>query len=76
MRVYKGEKLIKKTIYIEVADYKIYEEYMKLKNISFGEVVRSLMISGIDSVKKNTEKLKQQPAQIQKTNSDNPFDNI
>jgi predicted CopG family antitoxin len=76
MRVYKGEKLIKKTIYIEDADYKIYEEYMKLKNFSFGQVIRTLMTQGMESTKKNTDRLKQQPSQIQKPVDDNPFDNF
>ena len=42
-RVYEGEKLIKKTIYLEKEDVEIFERYALLENKSLPILVRAVM---------------------------------
>ena len=43
MRVYQGEKLVKKTLYLEKEDVEIFEKYALLENKSLPILIRAVM---------------------------------
>lgn len=68
-RIIEGEKLIKKVIYMEREDIELYEKWVKLKKVNFGEGIRIVMKHYKKTLSDELEKQKPK----QQPEPDNPF---